>query len=58
MLYWIYDVPALWIVASFAVLFVGVCWLGIVLVRPFVRARLSPDAGLNEISATSCNISG
>jgi hypothetical protein len=44
MLYWIYDVPPLWIVASFAVLFVGVCWLGIVLVRPFVRARLSPDA--------------
>ena len=33
----------------FAVLFVGVCWLGIFLFRPFVRARLSPDAQLNEI---------
>ena len=45
MLYWIYDVPALWIVA----LFVGLCWLGIFLFRPFVRSRLSPDVGLNEI---------
>ena len=49
MLYWIYDVPALWIVALVAVLFVGVCWLGIFLFRPFVRRRLSPDAGMNEI---------
>ena len=49
MLYWIYDVPALWIVALFAVLFVGVCWLGIFLFRPFVRSRLSPDVRLNEI---------
>ena len=49
MLYWIYDVPALWIVALFAVLFVGVGWLGIFLFRPFVRSRLNPDTGLNEI---------
>jgi Protein of unknown function (DUF4239) len=49
MLYWIYDVPSLWIVGLFAVLFVGVCWLGIFLFSPFVRGRLSPDAGLNEI---------
>ena len=49
MLYWIYDVPALWIVALFAVLFVGLCWLGIFLFRPFVRSRLSPDVRLNEI---------
>ena len=49
MLYWIYDVPPLWIVGLFAVLFVGVCWLGIFLFRPFVRARLSPDVELNEI---------
>ena len=58
MLYWIYDVPALWIVALFAVLFVGVCWLGIFLFRPFVRSRLSPDVRLNEILATFRNISG
>ena len=44
MLYWIYEVPPFWTVALFAALFVGVCWLGIFLFRPFVRARLSPDA--------------
>jgi hypothetical protein len=49
MLNWIYDVPPLWIVALFAALFVGVCWLGIVFFRPLVRARLNPDARLNEI---------
>jgi hypothetical protein len=47
MLYWIYEVPPFWIVALFAALFVGVCWLGIFVFRPFVRARLSPNA-LNE----------
>jgi len=49
MLYWIYDVPPLWIVALFAVVLVGVCWLGIVLFRPLVRSRLSFNARLNEI---------
>jgi hypothetical protein len=49
MLYWIYDIPPLWTVALFAVVFVGVCWLGIFLFRPFFRARLSPDNRLNEI---------
>ena len=48
MLYWIYDVPPLWTVGLFAALFVGVCWLGVVLFRPFVRERLNPDARLNE----------
>ena len=48
MLYWIYDVPPLWTVGLFAALFVGVCWLGVFLFRPFVRERLNPDARLNE----------
>lgn len=48
MFYWIYDVPPLWTVGLFAALFVGVCWLGVVLFRPFVRERLNPDARLNE----------
>ncbi|MET0164861.1 MAG: hypothetical protein ABW318_07655 [Vicinamibacterales bacterium] len=48
MLYWIYDVPPLWTVGLFAALFVGVCWLGVVLFRPFVRERLNSDARLNE----------
>ena len=58
MLYWIYDGPALWIVALLAVLFVGVCWLDIFLFHPFVRSRLSSDVRLNECSATFCNVSG
>ena len=49
MLYWIYEIPALWVVALFAALFVGVCWLGIVLFRPSVRAWFNPEARLNEI---------
>ena len=49
MFYWIYDVPPLWTVGLFAALFVGVCWIGVVLFRPFVRERLNPDARLNEI---------
>ena len=48
MLYWIYDFPPLWTVGLFAALFVGVCWLGVVLFRPFVRERLNSDARLNE----------
>src|SRR4029078_7573981 len=47
--YWIYDVPPLWIVALFAVVLVGVCWLGIFFFRLLVRSRLSFNARLNEI---------
>ena len=28
MFYWIYDVPALWVIVLFEAVFVGVCWLG------------------------------
>ena len=48
MLYWLYEIPALSMVGLFAALFVGVCWLGIFLVRPFLRA-FNPDASLNEV---------
>jgi hypothetical protein len=58
MFYWIYEIPALSIVALFAALFVGVCWLGIVLLRPLVRTCIHPQASLNEILGISCNISG
>jgi hypothetical protein len=50
MFYWIYEIPALSIVGLFAALFVGVCWLGIVLLRPLVRTWFHPQASsLNEI---------
>jgi hypothetical protein len=49
MLYRIYDVPSLWVIALFVALFVGVCWLGIVVCRPLVRPWFNPEARLNEI---------
>jgi len=48
-LYWLYDVPTLFAVGLFAALFVGVCALGIVLSRSFVRARFHRGSGTNEI---------
>ena len=48
MLYWLYEIPALSMVGLFTALFVGLCWLGIFLVRPFVRA-VNPDPSLNEV---------
>ena len=27
MFYWIYDLPALWVIVLFEAVFVGVCWL-------------------------------
>ncbi len=40
MLFWLYEIPALSVVGLFTALFVGLCWLGIFLVRPFARASL------------------
>ena len=57
MLYWLYDIPTLLTVALFAGVFVGVCWLGTIVSRSFVRSRFHKDRGMNEFSATSCNIS-
>ena len=34
MFYWIYDLPALWVIVLFEVVFVGVCWLGTLFLRP------------------------
>lgn len=49
MLYWIYEVPALAVLCLFAGLFVGVCWLGIIVLRPWVQTRFNPDGRLNEM---------
>jgi hypothetical protein len=49
MFFWIYDIPALSAVALFAVVFVGVCWLGIFVFRPYVAAWFHQKPGLNEI---------
>jgi hypothetical protein len=49
MLYWIYDIPTLLAVGLFAAVFVGVCWLGTILSRPFVRPWFHEQSRLNEI---------
>jgi hypothetical protein len=49
MLYWLYDIPTLLTVALFAAVFVGVCWLGTIVSRSFVRSRFHKDRGMNEI---------
>jgi len=49
MFFWIYELPILSVVSLFALVFVGVCWLGIVLFRRFVVRRIHHETRLNEI---------
>jgi hypothetical protein len=48
MFYWIYDIPTWPMVGIFCVFFVGITWLGILFVRPILRAILGRHAGLND----------
>src|SRR5262245_62658908 len=48
MFYWIYDIPTWPMVGLFCVFFVGVTWLGILFVRPVLRAILGRSSGLND----------
>jgi hypothetical protein len=47
--YWIYDLPTWALALLFAVFFVGVTWLGIVLTRPHVRRWVEPQEDWNEV---------
>ena len=49
MLYWIYDIPTLLAVGLFAAVFIGVCWIGIILVSPRLVPLVHHQPGLNEI---------
>ena len=49
MLYWLYDMPTLLAVALFAVFFMGVCWIGIILLSPRLVPLVHQQPGLNEI---------
>ena len=49
MLYWLYDIPSLLAVGLFAALFVGVCWIGIVLLSSRLVPLVHHQPGLNEI---------
>ncbi|MGC2714252.1 MAG: hypothetical protein WA366_12830, partial [Pseudolabrys sp.] len=51
MFYWIYDLPALWVIVLFEVVFVGACWLGTLFLRPLVRSRLHEEPRLNDMLA-------
>ena len=47
-LYWIYDIPTVAAAGLLAALFVGICWMGTILLRPIVRSLLHDQPGLNE----------
>jgi hypothetical protein len=47
--YWIYDIPTWALAVLFAVTFVGVTWLGIVLTRPHVRRWVESQEDWNEV---------
>src|SRR5215831_1427536 len=51
MFYCIYDVPALWVIVLFEALFVGVCWLGTLFLRPSARSWLREESRLNDMLA-------
>jgi Protein of unknown function (DUF4239) len=49
MFYWIYEIPTLLVIGLFAAVFVGVCWLGTILLGPFARSWFHEQPRLNEI---------
>jgi hypothetical protein len=51
MFYWIYNLPALWVIVLFEAVFVGVFWLGTVVLRPFVGPWLREESRLNDMLA-------
>jgi hypothetical protein len=51
MFYWIYDLPAFWVIILFEAVFVGVFWLGALFLHPFVGAWLHEEARLNDMLA-------
>ena len=51
MFYWIYDLPALWVIVLFESVFVGVGWFGTLFLRPPVRSWLREEPRLNDMLA-------
>jgi len=49
MLDWVYNVPAALAVGVIALIFVAICWGGIVALRPLVKSLVHREPGLNEI---------
>jgi hypothetical protein len=44
-----FGIPTIAAVGLFAAVFVGVCWLGTILLRPWIKSRVHRNAGLNEL---------
>ena len=51
MFYWIYDLPALWVIVLFEAVFVGVFWLGAIFLRRLAGSWLKEEPRLNEMLA-------
>jgi len=49
MLYWIYEIPILVVVGLFALVFVGLCWLGTIFISPIIAPWFQGKAQLNEV---------
>jgi hypothetical protein len=48
-LLWLYDIPTMQLAGLFALVFVGVTWLGIIFINPLFRRLLRDQAELNNL---------
>ena len=56
--YWIYDIPTYQLAICMAVIFVGISWIGVILIRPLMRLFVLHGATtLTTWSATSSHVS-
>ena len=46
---WLYDIPILLVVGLFALMFVGLCWIGIIFVSPIIAPWFQGKQQLNEV---------
>jgi hypothetical protein len=49
MFYWLYEIPILLVVGLFALLFVGLCWIGIIFISPIIAPWFQGKQRLNEV---------
>lgn len=58
MFYWIYDIPTWQLAVIFTALFVGVTWLGIIFISPFLKMWLKGQEGINDLIGYSLSAFG
>jgi hypothetical protein len=49
MFFWIYDIPTWQLGLIFALLFVGITWIGILFLSPFLKMWLKGQEGINDL---------